>query len=199
MTNPYYVHSSGAPATQTRGSSQTMRAELDLIEDGFDAVAASPIFTGPVALTSGQIGYPATQVPSSDPNTLDDYEENVAINAWTPIDGSGAGLTFTSAIGQYVKIGCMVFLQMELQYPATANASLAKIGGLPFQVRSGGISRASLAVGYVQSSLAVCAYISGSGGSELIVLDAPAGGLGLSNSSLSGKRLYISGWYIASA
>lgn len=55
MSNSFYNHSSGIPATQTRGSSLSIRSELDLIEDGFDAVEtamnlkapiASPTFTG---------------------------------------------------------------------------------------------------------------------------------------------------------
>jgi len=43
MSNPFYNHSSGVPATQTRGTSLSLRAELDLIGAGFDAVAASTI------------------------------------------------------------------------------------------------------------------------------------------------------------
>lgn len=38
MTNPYYNHSSGVPATLTRAASSQIRNEFDLIEDGLDAV-----------------------------------------------------------------------------------------------------------------------------------------------------------------
>lgn len=56
------------------------------------------------------------------------YEEG----AWTPIDGSGAGLSFSSASGYYTRVGRQVTVVFSLVYPATANASAARIGGLPF-------------------------------------------------------------------
>lgn len=77
---------------------------------------------------AGQIKFPATQVPSTDANILDDYEEGT----WTPSDQSGAALTFAVAVGTYVKIGQFVVLQCDVTYPITASASIAKIGGFPF-------------------------------------------------------------------
>jgi len=59
MTNPYYAHSSGVPATLTRAASSQIRNEYDLIEDGFDLIDAaidakanidSPTFTGTVTV-----------------------------------------------------------------------------------------------------------------------------------------------------
>lgn len=81
--------------------------------------------------TSGAgITFPATQSASTDANTLDDYEEGT----WTPVDGSGAGLTLTvNGSARYVKIGRFVFFAVnEIVYPSTANASSARINGLPF-------------------------------------------------------------------
>ena len=81
--------------------------------------------------TSGAgITFPATQSASSDANTLDDYEEGT----WTPVDGSGAGLTLTvNGSARYVKIGRFVFFAVnEIVYPSTANTSSARINGLPF-------------------------------------------------------------------
>jgi hypothetical protein len=74
------------------------------------------------------ITFPATQSASSDANTLDDYEEGT----WTPVDGSGASLSFTSVSGTYIKIGRTVTCLFDLTYPSTANSSQAVIGGLPF-------------------------------------------------------------------
>lgn len=51
---------------------------------------------------------------------------------FTPIDVSGATLTFTNASGRYSKIGTTVIANLNLIYPTTTDASLAKIGGLPF-------------------------------------------------------------------
>jgi hypothetical protein len=58
------------------------------------------------------------------------YEEGT----WTPADASPAGLTFTSPLGSYTRIGRMVFAQMLVIYPTTADTNSARIGGLPFTV-----------------------------------------------------------------
>ena len=59
---------------------------------------------------------------------LADYEEGT----WTPIDSSGASLTFVEADGTYVKIGSQVFATAHILFPATASAVSIAIGGLPF-------------------------------------------------------------------
>jgi hypothetical protein len=81
-------------------------------------------------LTVDNIQFPATQVASANANNLDDYEEGT----WTPIDSSGASLTFTNTSNNayYTKIGDMVYASFRLTYPSTANGSTAIVGGLPF-------------------------------------------------------------------
>jgi hypothetical protein len=76
------------------------------------------------------VQFPATQSASADANCLDDYEEGT----WTPVDGSGAGLSFTNTAGNcfYTKVGRTVTLSFRLTYPSTANGTAASIGGLPF-------------------------------------------------------------------
>jgi hypothetical protein len=61
---------------------------------------------GAIQLSAG-VGFPATQVASSDANTLDDYEEG----AWTATLNSG---TFTSQIFRYTKIGNMVTIFFDV-------------------------------------------------------------------------------------
>jgi hypothetical protein len=80
--------------------------------------------------TLNGITFPATQVPSADANTLDDYEEGT----WTPIDNSGAGLSFSNTSGNcfYTKVGRTVTVTFRLTYPSTASGSAAVVGGLPF-------------------------------------------------------------------
>lgn len=77
---------------------------------------------------SGNIIFPATQVASAGANTLDDYEEGT----WTPIDSSGASLSFTTVTARYVKVGKQVLAGFRLTYPVTANGAANVIGGLPF-------------------------------------------------------------------
>lgn len=55
-----------------------------------------------------------------------------AKGVFTPIDSSGASLTFSSATGEYLRIGNVVICDFSVTYPATANGSNAVIGGLPF-------------------------------------------------------------------
>jgi hypothetical protein len=79
--------------------------------------------------TSGAgITFPATQSASTDANTLDDYEEGT----WTPVDGSGASLSFTGASGTYTKIGRLVTVIGTTTYPTTASGAVTNIAGLPF-------------------------------------------------------------------
>jgi hypothetical protein len=61
---------------------------------------------------------------------LADYEEGT----WTPVDSSGAGLTFSGASGTYTKIGRQVTVNGQLTFPATASVADIAIGGLPFTV-----------------------------------------------------------------
>ncbi len=82
--------------------------------------------------SAGQIKFPASQNASSNANTLDDYEEGT----WTPIDSSGASLTFASGDGTYTRVGRMYNAGFSLQYPTTASGADAKVGGLPYAVGS---------------------------------------------------------------
>lgn len=65
-------------------------------------------FLGNTSGSGAGITFPATQSPSSDANTLDDYEEGT----WTPVlsgtAGSAGGYTATIAAGRYTKIGRVV-------------------------------------------------------------------------------------------
>ncbi|MGJ0510257.1 MAG: hypothetical protein ACR652_24695 [Methylocystis sp.] len=62
-------------------------------------------------------------------------------STWTPTDASGAGLTFTTPAGTYEKIGRLVIARFALTYPATADATAAQIGGLPFTVANNNAAR----------------------------------------------------------
>ena len=80
----------------------------------------------------GRVKFPATQVPSADPNTLDDYEEGT----WTPVmafGGASVDVTYTQRVGNYTKIGniCHLFGQMYLSSNGTSTGA-ATITGVPF-------------------------------------------------------------------
>ena len=67
--------------------------------------------------TSGSgvgITFPATQSPSSDANTLDDYEEGTWTPALTGSTGSAGLYSLSTANGRYVKIGQLVYVSAGL-------------------------------------------------------------------------------------
>jgi len=89
------------------------------------------------AASGAGITFPATQSASTDANTLDDYEEGT----WTPIDSSGASLSFSNVAATYEKIGRLVVARFTLTYPATGSVANAVIGGLPFTTANSNATR----------------------------------------------------------
>lgn len=89
-------------------------------------------------LTGGQIQFPATQVPSADAQTLDDYEEGLAANgaSWTPallFGGAATGMTYSAQGGWYSKIGREVLVVGRFTLTAKGSSTgSATISGLPF-------------------------------------------------------------------
>ena len=146
--------------------------------------------SGNLAFASGQgIDFSATGDGSASMSNelMDDYERGT----WTPIDTSGAGLTFTITSAEYVKIGDLVSFQLYITYPVTSNASTVGIGGLPYTVGTGyyymsgrvqGQSANDLTAQIQQSATTIALYYNNGG---------------LSNSTLSGDYVIMSGTYIA--
>lgn len=86
-------------------------------------------------LTAG-IPFPATQVPSANANTLDDYEEG----AWTPalkFGGNSVGMTYTTQAGLYTKIGRQVTVTAKIVLTSKGSSEgAATITGLPFAIKN---------------------------------------------------------------
>lgn len=110
--------------------------------------------------TSDGITFPATQVASSDANTLDDYEEGT----WTPVLNSSGGTTFSpiaAASGSYTKIGnvcTLVGTVFENVTPSGSAVDYITLGGMPFAAKAIGsgfagggapVTGAMLATGYL--------------------------------------------------
>jgi hypothetical protein len=80
--------------------------------------------------TSGKgIDFSATP-GTGDSELLDDYEEGT----WTPIDDSGASLTFSNAFGYYTKVGDTVTAWGRVTFPITASGLTILVGGLPYLI-----------------------------------------------------------------
>ena len=102
-------------------------------------------FLGNTSGSGAGITFPATQSPSSDANTLDDYEEGT----WTPVlsgsTGSAGGYTATVAVGRYTKIGRVISItagialsnvgswtgELQCSIPTVANADSAYSNDIP--------------------------------------------------------------------
>lgn len=95
------------------------------------AVTGDIVVSGTTPTLNG-ITFPATQVPSADANTLDDYEEGT----WTPVlnaETTNPTVTYDAQIGTYTKIGRMVMIQLYLGTSArTGGSGNVRISGLPF-------------------------------------------------------------------
>jgi hypothetical protein len=143
------------------------RAEFGLMGDDAFHVKVSPNGStwyealtiaqgsGLVSLPIGQLAFPAAQNPSSDPNTLDDYEEGT----WTPVlafGGASTGITYGSPTGgRYTKIGRTVLFACAITLTSKGSATgSATITGLPWTAVNDGIFGPA-SVGYATSMASV--------------------------------------------
>lgn len=99
------------------------------------APLAAPTFTGLITASGGQIAFPATQSPSADPNTLDDYEEGT----WTPVltfaTPGNLAVGYTTQAAWYTKIGRFVtvnFAVVTSSFTYTTASGNILVTGLPF-------------------------------------------------------------------
>jgi hypothetical protein len=135
-----------------------------IYQNGVWSDAASTM-TGLLDLgAAGQIKFPAAQNPSSNANTLDDYEEGTFTPYLTATVTPPTGWTATTALGEYVKIGTYVFVnaRLVLTSKGTGGAGNGRLGGLPFTVRytAGQISQGTARFGNVNLS-AGYTYVTG--------------------------------------
>ncbi len=78
------------------------------------------------------IGFPATQVASSDPNTLDDYEEGTCTATLTCTSGT---ITLDTNTLKYIKVGAKVTINGSIHASSVSSPSGDLVlGGLPFAI-----------------------------------------------------------------
>jgi len=88
-----------------------------------------------LGLTCGQIAFPATAVPSTDANTLDEYEEGTWTPTYVPETGAFGAITYRFQHGKYTKIGNVVVIACQIatdDIPIGTAADDVRISGLPF-------------------------------------------------------------------
>lgn len=182
----------GIPITASR-----VQAEDQNIADGLSMCITTDgqsTTTGIIPFASGistgaGIQFPSVAVPSGNVNNLDDYKEG----AWTPIDASVDGLIFTNATGTFIKVGSLVTAWGHLTYPSTASATLAGIGGLPYNTIN--TIAGSVSSNYPISSSFQLAMLTTQGSNAWSNFKAGVGQA--SNSDLSGQSIYFTFVYQA--
>jgi len=135
----------------------------------------------------GPVNFSTTVALPADGRTLYDYAGKAGVTDWTPIDASGASLAFSSAVGTYTKIGRQVTIVGAVTYPVTANGANAVIGGLPFTVPAGNLSRQSF-ISY--SDHATIRYLLPAPSATTATPYTAAGGA-ITNAGLSGLTIFF--------
>lgn len=115
-------------------------------------------------LLAGNIQFPATQIPSSDANVLDDYEEGT----WTPIlvdtTLTAEGATYSTNSGRYTKIGNKVFFEFAMVVTGLGTLTAgdaAAIIGLPYTSSATAIWGSAVPVWASNLNMAAAATFSG--------------------------------------
>lgn len=87
----------------------------------------------------GQILFPAIENASSNPNTLDDYEEGTFTPAFTAATTPPTGVTYAIQSGDYVKWGRLVWVSLSIFLTSKGSGGVGAINltGLPFIVATG--------------------------------------------------------------
>jgi len=100
----------------------------------FTTISASGLITA----TGGQIAFPATAVPSADPNTLDDYEEGTCTMLFAA--GTSGTITIDANVDvlSYTKIGRAVTICGQVAVGSVSSpVGTLTITGLPFACHDG--------------------------------------------------------------
>jgi hypothetical protein len=175
----------------TAGSSPVERARI---------TSGGVLDIGTGAGAVGQIQFPATQVASSNANTLDDYEEGT----WTATLTDGTNTT-TSTGANYRKIGSLVFLSFQFYDKDISawNAANLSVTGLPFTVATNHDSFVTVGTpnGFTVSGPLTMLFSNGSTSSGLYYRGGGSNYAGVQKGDITNNSnfsLYLSGCYTAS-
>lgn len=199
-TGPTGATGATGPAGPTGPSSPPGGATTQVQFNDAGAFGGSPGFafdkaTGALSIP-GQLKFPATQVPSTDPNTLDDYEEGTFTPTIT-FGGASAGITYLRQTGEYTKVGRIIHFTAHV-YLSSKGTSVgtAVIGGLPFTVKA--LRPSSLVVfSHAMTGLTGAPQAAATDSSAIIDLYAQGTVTSLTNANFTDNTiLLISGSYI---
>jgi len=199
-----HIHA-GIPAiSSTDGAIARYNGTAGLIQN-YTSSAPTVSDAGVITLASGQITFPATQAPSTDVHTLDDYEEG----EFTPIlnDNTGSGSsTYAIQQGYYTKIGNVVFVDLTLAATSIAGlngAYVVLLAGLPFTVSTATNYSSSAALGLASGFASTTAGYNVTGDFNwgvtyltLHIWDIPTGNSYMTITEFSATgQIHLSGFY----
>lgn len=129
LGQPFYIQRSTGDIYLERDLSAGRALIATTSVSGATVAATTTVTAGTDAVVGRGVQFPATQVPSADPNNLDDYEEGT----WTPTITSGTGtITTASATGVYTKIGRTVFVEISVTITTNGTGASWVVATLPF-------------------------------------------------------------------
>jgi hypothetical protein len=108
---------------------------LPIVQGGATVKVSVANLTAGRVISANGVTFPATASASSDPNTLDDYEEGEITDYGISFDGVSTGITYASGRrnGKYTKIGNTVYFNGRIELTSKGAATgVARITGLPF-------------------------------------------------------------------
>jgi hypothetical protein len=150
---------------------------------------------GLLSLPGGGITFPATQVPSANANTLDDYEEGTFTPSFT-FSTSGS-VTYSTRTAQYTKIGRMVNCTIAFALSGVSSPSgTMTITDLPFTAGVGELFVSGITIGIARNFTGVLT-ITGYVGQSSNVINLAKNAENASFNPLTGSDLTSStGFYI---
>ena len=166
-------------------------------DDGGSAITALTLdMSAGGDLTLGanaNIVFPATNVVSTNANTLDDYEEG----AWTP---ACPNVTVAASEGKYTKIGRFVHVQGYVTLPSTSDTNDVEISGLPFTINNSESGRGGAYVTYTTGGETEFeegggVFFLGAKNNTKFFASAADGNTSHDNNEYSGDQFYINGQF----
>lgn len=166
-------------------------------------VATTPLTNGQIVVGStGTAPVVTTITPVANQTTVTNSAGAITIGlassfangptAWTPADGSGASLTFTSVSVSSSQVGNIVFIYGRLTYPSTASVANATIAGLPTPVPNQGYAQIPFLVSTTTSTIMGLHPLSNTS-TFAFITTAPAAAV--TNATLSGATITFAFWY----
>jgi len=125
---------------------------LPIVQSGTTKQVSVANLTAGRVISANGVAFPATASASSDPNTLDDYEEGT----WTPTPTGGTfGVTYAS--GFYTKVGRQVTATCFLAWNSLSGSGNFSIS-LPFTINNTNYYRGAISLGNSSTLILLAGY-----------------------------------------